>query len=84
VAAFVERHREAPGTALTTQDLLQAGWPGERLVAEAGVNRVYVALTQLRRMGLRSVLEHSEGGYRLAPRTVVRRQGLEQLCRLNF
>ena len=79
MAAFVERHREAPGTALTTQDLLQAGWPGERLVAEAGVNRVYVALTQLRRMGLRSVLEHSEGGYRLAPRTVVRHQGLEQV-----
>ncbi len=75
VAAFIERHREAPGTALTTQDLLQAGWPGERLVPEAGSNRVYVALTQLRRMGLRNVLEHREGGYRLAPRTVVRHQG---------
>jgi hypothetical protein len=84
MAAFIERHREAPGTALTTQDLLQAGWPGERVVAEAGVNRVYVALTQLRRMGLRSVLEYSEGGYRLAPRTVVQHQGLGQLCRLNF
>jgi len=53
-------------------------------VAEAGANRVYVALTQLRRMGLRNVLEHREGGYRLAPRTVVRHQGLEQLCRLDF
>lgn len=84
VAAFVDRHREAPGAALTTQDLLQAGWPGERLVANAGVNRVYVALTQLRRMGLRNVLEHREGGYRLAPRTVVRHQGLGRFSQLKF
>jgi hypothetical protein len=84
VAAFIDRHHEAPGATLTTQDLLQAGWPGERLVADAGVNRVYVALTQLRRMGLRNVLEYSEDGYRLVPRTVVWHQGRRAFSRLNF
>jgi hypothetical protein len=72
VTALVDRHGEAPDASLSLQDLLEAGWPGERLVAEAGANRVYVALAQLRRMGLRDVIERSKRGYRLAPRTVVR------------
>ncbi len=53
MTALIERNREAPGASLTVQDLLEAGWPGERPMAEAGANRVYVALTKLRRMGLR-------------------------------
>lgn len=73
VTALVDQHGDAPDASLSLQDLLEAGWPGERPVAEAGANRVYVALTQLRRMGLRDVIERSEHGYRLAPRTVVRR-----------
>jgi hypothetical protein len=72
VTALVDRHSEAPDASLSLQDLLEAGWPGERPVAEAGANRVYVALTQLRRMGLRDVIERHERGYRLAPHTVVR------------
>ncbi|WP_437901456.1 hypothetical protein [Sorangium sp. So ce124] len=72
VTALVDRHDEAPDASLSLQDLLEAGWPGERPVAEAGANRVYVALTQLRRMGLRDVIERNEHGYRLAPRAVVR------------
>ncbi|WP_437322455.1 hypothetical protein [Sorangium sp. So ce394] len=72
VTALVDRHDEAPDAALSLQDLFEAGWPGERPVANAGANRVYVALTQLRRMGLRDVIERNEHGYRLAPRAVVR------------
>ncbi|WP_437627027.1 hypothetical protein [Sorangium sp. So ce1151] len=72
VTALVDRHDEAPDGSLSLQELLDAGWPGERPVAEAGANRVYVALTQLRRMGLRDVIQRSEHGYRLAPRAVIR------------
>ncbi|WP_437312505.1 hypothetical protein [Sorangium sp. So ce385] len=72
VTALVDRHDEAPDASLSLQDLFEAGWPGERPVAGAGANRVYVALTQLRRMGLREVIERNEHGYRLAPRAVVR------------
>ena len=46
--------------------------PGERPLAEAGANRVYVALTRLRTMGLRDVIERFEDGYRLSPRAVLR------------
>ena len=57
---------------LTVWDLLEAGWPGEQPTVEAGTNRVYVALTRLRGMGLRDAIERFEDGYRLAPRVEVR------------
>ena len=72
ILALVARRDAAPDAALTLWDLLEAGWPGERPLAEAGANRVYVALTRLRTMGLRDVIERFEDGYRLSPRAVLR------------
>ena len=46
----------------TLQELLQRGWPGEQVTVEAGANRVYVALAQLRRLGMRDVIERCEHG----------------------
>lgn len=55
--------------------LLDAGWPGERVEPEAGANRVYVAVSSLRRMGLRDAIERFDAGYRLVPGVeVLRRQ----------
>lgn len=48
-------------------EILAAGWPGERPVGESGPNRVYVALATLRRLGLREFLLTHEGGYLLDP-----------------
>lgn len=73
ILALAERHEADAGAALTIWDLLEAGWPGERPLPEAGANRVYVALTRLRAMGLRDVVERFDDGYRLAPRAVLRR-----------
>jgi predicted ATPase len=60
--SLVERHREAPGDGLTLDALREAGWPGERALPEAAANRVHVALTELRRRGLRSCLVRQEAG----------------------
>lgn len=73
VMTLADRHESGSLEALSMWDLLEAGWPGERPVALAGANRVYVVLAQLRRAGLREVLERTENGYRLSPRAVVRR-----------
>lgn len=73
VAAFLDMHRRAPGAVLTIDDLLSAGWPGERPIPPSGANRVHVALAHLRRMGLRDVIERIEGGYRFAPHAAVSR-----------
>ena len=71
LSALAELHRRAPGAALTSQELLAAGWPGERMAPEAGANRVYVVLAQLRRMGMRHLIERCKGGYRFAPDAAV-------------
>lgn len=51
--------------------LIAAGWPGERIKRQAGLNRVYVALAMLRKMGLREVLQRDDEGYRLDPTLIV-------------
>ncbi|MFO0748218.1 MAG: hypothetical protein U1F43_21540 [Myxococcota bacterium] len=69
--ALVERHT-ASAEPLTTAELLEAGWPGERPIYEAGLNRVYVSMNRLRQLGLRHVVERADEGYRLKPGTSVR------------
>jgi hypothetical protein len=71
VAALADLHRREPGAVLTLPELLEAGWPDEHPIPEAGANRVYVALAHLRRLGLRNMLERFGDGYRFAPRAVV-------------
>ncbi len=55
------------GAALTVDDLLSAGWPGERPLPEAANNRVWVTISTLRKLGLGDVLQRWDGGYRLDP-----------------
>lgn len=67
-------HREQPGQRLEADALLEAGWPGERPIREAGLNRVYVAVSTLRKMGLRDVLLRDEQGYRITDEIVIREE----------
>ncbi len=55
----------AAGQALSLDDLLEAGWPGERVLPEAAANRVYVAVATMRKLGLRDVLLSRDDGYLL-------------------
>jgi hypothetical protein len=57
---------QAGGEPVDTSKLLEAGWPGERIQASAGQSRVYVAISTLRRLGLREAIEHDERGYRIS------------------
>lgn len=68
-------HQRSPERRFDVWELLEAGWPGEDPIPEAGANRVYVAVARLRQLGLRDVLE-SEGGYRLRPGAPFRVAGL--------
>ena len=64
---LIDERLASPGNALTVDDLLAAGWPGERVLREAGASRVYVALGTLRKLGLRDVILSRDGGYHLDP-----------------
>ena len=54
-----------PRSTLVAAVLISAGWPGERIVADAARNRLYVALHALRAAGFRPFLVTRRDGYLL-------------------
>ncbi len=71
--ALVTARTAAPGRCLSVDELLEVGWPGEKMQREAGQNRVYVAIAALRRAGLGDNLERDDGGYRISAGLHVKR-----------
>ena len=65
------QRRERPEQASSADELRAAGWPGERVIAEAGAHRVRVAVSTLRKLGLSGALTTAEDGYRLDPELAV-------------
>lgn len=65
--ARLAAERDAAGAGLPWDALLEAGWPGEKMRADAGAHRVRVAISTLRKMGLTEALRTNETGYFLAP-----------------
>ena len=64
---LVRRRLASPGTPVTAGELVAAGWPGEKLLHAAGVNRLRVLLTSLRAEGLREILKGEQGSYWIDP-----------------
>jgi len=56
-----------PGEPLDAESLLEAGWPGERVLPDAGVHRVRVAVSTLRKFGLRDAIQTRGSAYLLDP-----------------
>src|SRR6185295_15108438 len=53
------------GQAISADQLILAGWPGERIQPEAARLRLYNAIATLRLLGLRGLLVTTDAGYRL-------------------
>ncbi|RMG11419.1 MAG: hypothetical protein D6729_17975 [Deltaproteobacteria bacterium] len=66
---LTRRHRDTE--AASVNELLEVGWPGERVHPEAGANRVYAAIRTLRRLGLEEILITVDRGYALCPEVSV-------------
>lgn len=75
LVALAKHRLERPGAALAADVLLARGWPGERVLAEAGGTRVRVAIATLRRLGLAPFLLTDQDGYLLDPRVGVAFEG---------
>ena len=67
LATMLAARRDEPGRALSVSDMLDRAWAEEKLLPRAGANRVYVAMTTLRKMGLRDILVRTDTGYVLDP-----------------
>jgi predicted ATPase len=70
---LAEQREASPGAPLDVAALLLAGWPDERVLHHAGTSRVYTAIAQLRREGLRDVLLRRDDGYLLDPNVAISR-----------
>jgi tetratricopeptide (TPR) repeat protein len=64
-----------PGIPLRVDDVLEAGWPGERMSPDSGARRVYVTINRLRKLGLGELLLTMGDGYMLAPEVEIVRAG---------
>lgn len=71
--ALVIRRLEAPGNASSADELLEAGWPGERVRHESGMLRVYSVIRRLRALGLGTTVVTRDDGYLLNPEVRVSR-----------
>lgn len=67
IVALAEAREERVGTGLSPDDVLDAGWPGDVVTAEAGAARVYSAIRTLRTNGLEDVLLTQDDGYLIDP-----------------
>ena len=73
--ALVEQRLSAPGVALTWEAVFAVGWPNDRAQPEAARNRVKVAISTLRTLGLRDLVFHDGTGYLIDPATPVHVDG---------
>jgi hypothetical protein len=68
---LAERRHFEPGSVVSTEALFAVGWLGEKAGLAAIKNRVRVAISTLRDLGLRNAIETSPMGYRIAPSVLV-------------
>ena len=61
----------SPGSSMSTLDLVDAGWPGEKMKHEAATLRVYTTVRRLRALGLSDVLLTRDDGYLLDPEAAI-------------
>ena len=69
IVALAQVREESPGRALSVQQLVEKGWPDERILSKAAAARVHVMVSRLRQLGLETVLCTSDEGYLFDPST---------------
>jgi hypothetical protein len=70
--SLARQRLQHPGIGLDVQSLIEAGWPGEKILYRAGLSRAYTTIQRLRALGLQDVLLTSDEGYLLQPTFPVR------------
>ena len=87
--SLLEAHDRQPGTPMSTDELIAAAWPGETLVGDSGPNRLRVAISRLRKLGLGDLIVSHPGGYALVQGLIVEvrpsegTHGMQRVMRCN-
>ena len=61
---LADARAKSPGHGVTLEEIIAAGWPGERIQPEAAAARAYTAIETLRELGLGELLVRRDDGYR--------------------
>jgi hypothetical protein len=64
---LVERRLQNPGAALSREDLAAVAWPNETLTRDVVRSRLHMAMSALRKLGLRDILKSPGAGWFLEP-----------------
>jgi hypothetical protein len=83
LARLIEAREATPTRAVSSAELVAAGWPGDRMSPASALNRLRNAIATLRQMGLRDALITRSDGYMLDPDRAIRRCGGAPIARLN-
>lgn len=67
VLALHEQYTAHPGVALSMDTLVERGWPSQSILPEAASTRLRVAISTLRKLGLRPLLLTRDDGYLFDP-----------------
>lgn len=62
---------ERPGNPVTTDDVIDAGWPDEQILYDAALSRVYTTMNRLRSLGFEPWIHTLDDGYVLDPTLTV-------------
>jgi hypothetical protein len=65
---LVDARFATPSQVVRSDELIELGWPGERVAHDAAMNRLRVAMARLRQAGLEAMLVSERGGYWLDPK----------------
>src|SRR5690606_25430945 len=65
-------HHAASSGPIPADQLIAAGWPEEKILPGAASQRLRVAISTLRKLGLADAVLHRDGGYFLDPAILVR------------
>ena len=72
LALLIRARRDDPRREIAPEQLVAAAWPGARLVPSAARNRLNVAISTLRKLGLAELLLRGKTGYVLDPQALTR------------
>ena len=72
VEKLFELRLEQPGEDVGFDALIAVGWPNEQIALDAARNRLHVALSALRRLGLRDAIKSGQHGYHIDPLLTIR------------
>jgi hypothetical protein len=68
---LAEQQKGSEPVSVNVHDVIEAGWPDEKILHDAALTRVYTTMNRMRAMGLDVIIITLDDGYAFAPNVAV-------------